>query len=213
MSLVAQCHQPTLPRPGCGVLSHELPVPRVSPSTTLSFEGMGEASTGCFWTVVVVEVARVAAAFLPAGPGCRSPSLSLLAARCLPSAGTGVAVGEGRAVSGAETGPPRMANQPGEQLWLPRVPCAGGRWGAGTYSWPCHPAARGGEKPLAWPARLPENRFLPPVWERSSALRQKRAVLRRASRGGGAAAGPGAGPDPASPGWKPSGRAHVWPKH
>lgn len=111
MSLVAQCHQPTLPRPGREILSHELSVPRVSPSTTLSFEGMGDASTGYFWTVVVVEVARVAAAFLPVGPGCRSPSLSLLAARCLLSAGTGVAVGEGRAVSEPETGPPRRANQ------------------------------------------------------------------------------------------------------
>lgn len=75
-----------------------------------SFEGMGDTSTGYFWTAVVVEVGRVVAASC-----CRSPSLSLLAMRCLPLAGTRVAVGKGRAVSRAVPRQLWRANQPGVQ--------------------------------------------------------------------------------------------------
>lgn len=78
--------------------------PRVSPSTMLSFAGMGDASTGYFWTVAVVG--RVVAAMVPAGSCCRCPSLSPLATRCLPLLGARVAAGEDRAeLSGAQAAP------------------------------------------------------------------------------------------------------------
>lgn len=63
------------------------------PSTTSSFEGMGDASTGYFVAAVLVEVERVAAALLPAGPLRRSSSLNLLGTRCLPVV-AGVAMGQ-----------------------------------------------------------------------------------------------------------------------
>lgn len=89
--------------PGEGV--KPLPLsPKVSPSTMFSFAGMGDASTpGYFWTVAVVG--RMEAAMVPAGPRCRCPSLSPLAARCLLPSGTRVAAGEDRAVSSARAAP------------------------------------------------------------------------------------------------------------
>lgn len=96
--------------PGEGV--KPLPLSRrVSPSTMLSFAGMGDASTGYFCTVAVVG--RLVAATVPAGPHCRRPSLSPLAMRCLLPSGTRVPVGEDRAVSSA--GQLQRANLPGVQ--------------------------------------------------------------------------------------------------
>lgn len=89
--------------PGGGVKPLPLSA-RVSPSTILSFAGMGDASTpGYLWTAAVVG--RVVAAMVPAEPCCRCPSLSPLATRCLPPSGTRVAVGEDRAVSAAWAAP------------------------------------------------------------------------------------------------------------
>lgn len=202
MRPVPQCHQPMLSWHGRETPSHEPPVPRVSPSTTSSFEGMGDASTGYFGTTALVEVGRVAAALLPAGPRCRSPTLSPLATRCLPSAGTGVAAEESRSVSRAAPEQLWRANQPGAQgLAATGSPAtaaeSSGSGGAGTYSWACHPAVSGGEEPRAWPARLPENQFLPPSWERTSALRRERAGIRQAPRD--AAERPAPGTNSASP--------------
>lgn len=93
----------------------------------------------------------------------------------------------------------------GEPAWGARSGCcgvsgtaaeSGGSQGAGTYSWGYHPAAGGGEKPLAWPACPPENRFVSPSCEQTSSLCQERAGVRRAPRD--AAVCPAPGPDPAS---------------
>lgn len=145
MSPVARCHQPTLLWGGRETPSHEPPVPRVSPSTTLSFEGMGDASTGYFGTAALVEVGRAAAAFLPAASRCRSPSLSPLATRCLPPVGTGVAAGEGRAMS-------KVAP---EQLWRANQPGAQGLAAAGCPA-PLQRAAGAGEQALTPGLAIPQ---------------------------------------------------------
>lgn len=101
--------------PGEGV--KPLPLsPRVSPSTKLSFAGMGDASTGYFWTVAVVG--RVVAATVPVGPCCKCPALSPLATCCLPLLGTRVAAEEDRVLNSARPAPEGQTSL-GCRVWPP----------------------------------------------------------------------------------------------
>lgn len=64
----------------------------------------------------------------------------------------------------------QRANLPGVQGLAAMESRAPLGTGMSTYSWFCHPAAGGGEEPLAWPAHPRENQFLPPSWEQRSVL-------------------------------------------